>query len=78
MMWSGHHDIYAVSILINFLVGVMVSELTSYVEGCGFDPWPGQTKDIKKFGICCFSTKYALFRSKSNDWSAQSLNDVSG
>ena len=55
----------------------MVSVLASSAEGRGFDPRPGQTKDIK-IGICCFSAKHAAFRSKSIDWSAQSQNNVSG
>ena len=55
----------------------MVSVLASSVEGRGFDPRPGQTKDIK-IGICCVAVKHAAFRSKSIDWSAQSQNNVSG
>ena len=46
------------------LGGVMVSVLASGAEGRGFDPRPGQTKDIK-IGICCFSAKHAALRSKS-------------
>ena len=53
----------------------MVNVLTSIVEDCGFDPRTGQTKDI---GICCFSAKHTVFRSKIKDWSAQSWNNVSG
>ena len=55
----------------------MVSVLASSAEGRGFDPRPGQTKDIK-IGICCISAKHAAIRSKSIDWSAQSQNNVSG
>ena len=54
----------------------MVSVLASSAEGRGFDPRPGQTKDIK-IGICCFSAKQAAFRSKRIVWSAQSQNNVS-
>ena len=56
------------------LSGVMVSMLALSVEGCWFNPLPGQTKDIK---ICfwCFSAKQAALRSK--DWLAQSSNNVS-
>ena len=61
----------------NRLGGVMVSMLALSVEGRGFDPRPGQTKDIK-IGICCFSAKHAAFSSKSIDWSAQSQDNVSG
>ena len=46
---------------VDCLGGVMVSMLTSSVEGHGFDPWPGQTKDFK-IGICCFSTKHTAFK----------------
>ena len=59
------------------LGGVMVSVLASSAEGRGFDPQPGQTKDIK-IGVCCFSSKHTAFRSKSIDWSAQSQNNLSG
>ena len=55
----------------------MVSVLASSAEGRGFDPRPGQTKDIK-ICKCCFFAKHAAFRSKSIDWSAQSQNNVSG
>ena len=47
--------------------GVMVSVLASSAGGRGFDPRPGQTKDIK-IGICCFSARHAALRSKSKDW----------
>ena len=59
------------------LDGVMVSVLASSAEGRVFDPWPGQTEDIK-IGICCFSPKHAALRSKSKDWSAHNQNNVSG
>ena len=45
----------------------MVSVLASSAGGRGFDPRPGQTKDIK-IGICCFSARHAALRSKSKDW----------
>ena len=62
---------------LNRLGDVMFSVLVSSAEGRGFDPRPGQTKDIK-IGICCFSAKHAAFRRKSIDWSAQSQTNVSG
>ena len=71
------HKIYFYDQPLNRLGGVLVSVLASSAEGRGFDPRPGQTKDIK-IGICCFSAKHAAFRSKSIDWSAQSQNNVSG
>ena len=44
----------------------MVSVLASSAAGRGFDPRPGQTKDII-IGICHFSAKHAASRSKSKD-----------
>ena len=55
----------------------MVSVVALSMEGGGFDPRPGQTKDIK-IGICCFSAKHAAFKSKSKDWSTQSQYNVFG
>jgi hypothetical protein len=46
--------------------GVMVSVLPSSGVDRGFGFRLGQTKDYN-FGICCFSTKQAALRSKSND-----------
>jgi hypothetical protein len=54
----------------------MVSLLTSSVVDRGFELRSGQTKDYK-IGICCFSAKHAALRSKSKDWLAQNLNNVS-
>ena len=42
----------------------------------GFDSRSGQTKDYE-IGICCFSTKHAALRRKSNDWLARNQNNVS-
>ena len=44
----------------------MVSVLPSSGVDRGFGFRLGQTKDYN-FGICCFSTKQAALRSKSND-----------
>ena len=55
----------------------MVSVLALSAEGHRFDPRPDETKDFK-IGICCFSSKHEALRSKSNDWSAQSQNNMSG
>ena len=49
----------------NCICGVMVSVLASSVVDYVFDPRSGQTKDYK-IGICCFSTKHAVLRRKSN------------
>ena len=71
------HIVYFIILKQDRFGGVMVSVLASSAEGLGFDPWPGQTKDIK---ICigCFSAKYAALRSKSKDWSTKSQTNVSG
>ena len=47
----------------------MVSLFTSSVVDREFDSRIGQTKDYE-IGICCFSAKYTMFRSKSKDRSA--------
>ena len=44
----------------------MVSVLASNVVDCGFEPQFGQIKDYK-IGICCFSAKHTVLRSKSKD-----------
>jgi hypothetical protein len=33
----------------------------------GFEPWLGQTKDIK-IGICWFCAKHSTLSSKSKEW----------
>ena len=48
----------------------MVSVLVSSAVYRGHEPRWGETKDYK-FGMCCFSVKYAALRSKRKDWSAQ-------
>ena len=40
---------------------------------CGFEPWPGQTKE-NTIGRCDFSTEHAALRSKSKDWLAWNLD----
>jgi hypothetical protein len=50
--------------------------LVSSVVDRGFEPRSGQTKDYK-FGICCFSAKYAALRRKNKDWLARNQNNVS-
>ena len=57
-----------VEIPVDCHCGVMVSMLALSVEGCGFDPWSGETIEIK-IGFCCFSAKHAALKSKSKDWS---------
>ena len=54
----------------------MVSVLASSVVDREFESRLGQTKDYT-IGICCFSAKHAVLRSKSKDWLAQNQNNVS-
>ena len=54
----------------------MISMLVSSVVDRGFEPRSGQTKDYK-FGICCFSAKYAALRRKNKDWLARNQSTVS-
>jgi hypothetical protein len=42
----------------------------------GIEPRSDQTKDYK-IGICFFSAKHAVLRSKWKDWLAQNQNNVS-
>ena len=51
---------------VNRIGGVMVSMLASSAVDRGFEPWSGQTKDYE-IGLCCFSTKHAVLRSKSKE-----------
>ena len=60
--------------IFNCISGVTVNMLASSAVGRVFEPWSGQTKDYE-IGICCFSTKHAALRRKSNDWLSQ--NNVS-
>jgi len=53
----------------------MIRVLTSSVVDRGFEPRSGKTKDYK-IDICCFSTKHAELRSKSNDWFTRNQNVV--
>jgi hypothetical protein len=41
-----------------------------------FEPHLGQTKDYK-ISICCFPTKHAALKRKSNDWSTWNQDNVS-
>ena len=50
--------------------------LASSVVDRGFELKSGQTKDYN-IGICCFSSKYATLRRKSNDWLAKNQDNVS-
>ena len=65
-----------ISKILNHIVGVMVSMLTSSVVDRGFEPRSGQTNDYK-IGICCFSAKHTVLRRKSKDWFARNQNNVS-
>ena len=61
---------------VNRIGGVMVSMLASGAVDRVFNPQLGQTKDYK-ISICCFSAKHTALRRKSNDWLAQSQDNVS-
>ena len=61
-------------ILLSIFVNLSII-LSSAVDR-RFEPRSGQTKDYK-FGICCFSTKYAALRRKSKDWLDRNQNNVS-
>jgi len=50
--------------------------LTSNAVNRGFEPWSSHPQNYK-IGICHFSTKEALLRSKSKDWLAQNEDYVS-
>ena len=47
-----------------------------YCGKSGFEPWSGQTKDYEN-GICFFSGKHAVLRSKRKDWLAWNQDNVS-
>ena len=55
--------------------GVMVSMFTSGIVNHGFQLRLGKTK-VHKIGICCFSVKHAVLKSKSKDWLAWNLDNV--
>ena len=55
---------------MNRIGGIMVSVLASSVVDRGFESRSGQTND-NKIGICCFSDKHSVLRSKSKDWLAR-------
>ena len=55
----------------------MVSVLESSAVDRGFEPRSVQTRDYK-IGVCCFSAKHAVLRSKSKDWVAPNVSEWSG
>ena len=61
---------------MNNVIDVMVSVLTSSAVDHGFEPWSGRTKDYV-IGICCFSTKHTVLRSKNKDWLTRNHDNVS-
>jgi hypothetical protein len=69
-------DIFLLS--INPIGDVMVIELGSSAVDTGsrFEPRSVKFKEYP-IGICCFSTKHAALRRKSNDWSARNPDNVS-
>ena len=60
----------------NRICGVMVSVLTSSAVDSGFQLRSRQSKDYQ-IGICCFSAKHTLLRTKSKDWLARDQDNVS-
>ena len=54
----------------------MANLLASGTVDGGFEPWSDQTKDYA-IGICCFSAKHAVLRTKSKDWLARNQDNVS-
>jgi hypothetical protein len=54
----------------------MISVLASSAVDCEFESRSGQIKDYE-IGICCFSAKHAVLRSKIKDWLARNENNVS-
>ena len=51
--------------------------LSLNVGNHGFETWLGQTRDYK-FGICCFSSKHDVIRSKSKGWLAPEFAYIVG
>ena len=60
----------------NRIDDVMVSKLASSSVDHGFESRLAQTKDYE-IVIGCFSARHAALRSKSQDWLAQNLDNVS-
>ena len=56
--------------------GIMVSVVTSSAVDRGFKSRSGQSKDYR-IGICCFSAKHTVLRTKSKDQFAWNLDNVS-
>jgi len=59
----------------NRISGIIVSVLALSVVDCGFEPCSDETKEYT-IGICCFSTKHAPLRNKSQDWLARNQNNM--
>ena len=65
------HEVIFASIRVPWCF--MVSVLAFSVEGCGFDPWLGRTKDIKNvFAASLLSTNHFGVRSKTG-WPSQNI-----
>ena len=64
------------SLLLDGIVGVMVSIHASGAVVCGFEPNRIKPKTIK-LGFSCFSAKHVALRRKSKDWMARNQNNVS-
>ena len=57
--------------------GIVVSLSTApplNAVDCGFEPWPGLTKEYK---ISCFSAKHTALRRKSKDGLGRNLDNMS-
>jgi hypothetical protein len=63
-----HSTIYSSNVRIPHLWcnGYRAHPVSSEVDR-EFEPWFGQTNNYK-IAICCFFAKYAVLRSKSNEW----------
>jgi hypothetical protein len=55
------------SLCTNRIHGIMVSVLASSGADCGINTGWIKLETIKLVFICCFSTKHAALKSKSND-----------
>ena len=53
----------------------MVGVLASRAVDDGFESWLGQAKD-NIIGICCFSAKHTVLRSKTKEWLAWNQDNL--
>ena len=78
-LWQCGGNSFAILIIAIFAIvrlrGVMFNVLASSVVDRGFKSRSDQIKD-NQIGICCFSTKHAVFRSNSKDWLTRNQDNV--